>query len=170
MEALVHFYHLRNIFSVVLIFLFLQRTSFAKELKREDLKFRGKALIEVTIFKIDVYEASYRSNIKLNKTLLELKYLMNVEKKLSIKGWTEGFKPLDKKIFKEAISWVEKNTNDMKKGDVFSMLIENKKVSLFHNGKFLASSTDPNVANIIHYPWIGDKPLDKEIKNKLLGN
>ena len=75
----------------------------------------------------------------------------------------------DKKVYKEAISWVEENTNDMKKGDVFSMFIENEKVSLFHNGKFLASSTDPNVAKIIHFPWIGEKPLDEDIKNKLLG-
>ena len=141
----------------------------AETLKREILTFRGKALIEVTIFKIDVYEASYRTSKRLDTKLLELTYLMDVERKLSLKGWKEGFKPLDKKVYKEAISWVEENTNDMKKGDVFSMLIDNKKVSLFHNGRFLASSTDPNVVKIIHFPWLGEKPLDEDIKNKLLG-
>ena len=40
----------------------------------------------------------------------------------------------------------------MKKGDVFSMLIDNKKGFFFHNGRFIASSTDPNVVKIIHFP------------------
>ena len=130
---------------------------------------KGEALIEVTIFKIDVYLATYYENMSSKERLLELKYLMDVERKLSLKGWSEGFLPLDKKKYSSAINWIEKNTFDLKKGQIFSIVITDAITKFYKNGKLQSETKDPLVAEIAHFPWIGDKPLDKDIKRKLLG-
>ena len=66
----------------------------AKKLQLSDLILVGEFLLEFSIFKIDVYKISYfRSE---DVEALSLKYFMDVSRDLSIKGWTEGFKWMDK--------------------------------------------------------------------------
>ena len=80
----------------------------AETLKREILTFRGKALIEVTIFKIDVYEASYRTSNKSDTKLLELTYLMDVERKLSLRGGRRVSNHLIKRFIKKLFLGLKK--------------------------------------------------------------
>ena len=134
------------------------------------LELRGEALIEVTIFKIDVYTAKYYTSVdKEHLAVLDLHYLMDVKKSLSIKGWKEGFKKLDKKKYGQAMNWIFENTISVKEGDIFSIKVEKDKVSLILNKNIVATSTDPNVRFLAHYPWVGERPIDKKVKNKLLG-
>tara|TARA_B100000886_G_C20334054_1_gene453684 strand:- start:230 stop:691 length:462 start_codon:yes stop_codon:yes gene_type:complete len=132
----------------------------------------GEALIEVTIFKIDVYRASYfvgKDKFKKPVELLELIYLRDVKREHSISGWKEGFKNIDKKRYAEAIRWIFENTVSVKEKDCFSILKKSNEVSFYLNNKLIATTKNKRVLEIVHSPWIGKKPLDDEVKLKLLG-
>jgi len=154
-----------------LIYFFTFTASFANDfLKMDEFVLRGEALLEVTLLKIDVYRAKlYHSNNDKKVLVLELNYLIDVEKKHSLMGWQEGFKPLDTDLYKNAMNWIYKNTIDLKKGDKFSIWKKENKVRFYHNQKLTAELEDPKVSFLVTYPWIGDKPIDEKIKKNLLG-
>ena len=157
---------------IIFIYLLVSSALFAASPKDLDLKNfvkKGEALIEVTIFKIDVYIASYFENAAGNEQALELSYQIDVEKKHSVEGWTEGFKPLDKEKYKGAIQWVNDQTADMKKGDRFIIWKNGDLVRFYHNDKLSSEIRDKLVSEIVMFPWIGNEPLDKKVKKKLLG-
>lgn len=157
-----------------LILFFFSISSFSlfarDELNMHEFKVLGEALIEVTLFKIDVYTAKlYQSNSLKNVTVLELDYMIDVDKKYSLQGWKEGFKPINQAKYKAAIDWIFENTIDLNKGDKFSIWKSKNEVRFYHNLKLVAQIKDPFVNQIALYPWIGENPLDQEMKNKLLG-
>ena len=143
-----------------------------ESLDMRKFKLIGSSLIEVTIFKIDVYQANYFTGISAanNSSLLELDYKIDVEKKHSLEGWKEGFKNLDKAKYKDAIDWIYRNTPDVKKGDKFSIKKKADEVIFYHNGVLISKIKNKKVSFLSMYPWIGDKPLDDKIKRDLLGN
>ena len=157
---------------LLIFFMILTYTSagFGKEkLNLDNFNFQGEALIEVTIFKIDVYVAKYYVKKGSPESVLELQYKIDVEKKHSLKGWKEGFKPLDKNLYKKAIKWVYDNTHEMKSGDSFAIWKNKDSVRFYHNKNLIAEVKDKQISYIVTYPWLGEKPLDNDIKNKLLG-
>ena len=157
--------------SLLLTSVELYAAKLSKELSKKDLVLKGSSLIEVTIFKIDVYVASfYVSSINGDNTeLLELDYKTDVKKKYSIEGWEEGFKNVDRSRYREAINWIYRNTPNVIKGDKFSIERKGNLVWFFHNGILLSEIKDELVSYLALLPWVGDKPIDQKIKNELLG-
>ena len=135
-----------------------------------DVKFVGKSLLEVTFFKIDVYEISYYKN-ESGVSEIHLDYKRDVELKHSIMGWNQGLEHILEKspVKKEKLKWIIKNTTDYKEKDLVVLRRDNNKVSLFKNKKLVAQIEDADIASIIHEAWIGSKPISKEMKNDLLG-
>ena len=70
---------------------------------------------------------------------------------------------------KVAMEWVRSKTPDLKEGDRFAMLVTGSVTNLYLNNLLIGTSDSPNVARIIHSPWIGDEALDLTIRAPLLG-
>ena len=139
------------------------------ELDRESFSLVGEALVEVGPFDLDVYQVRHFTR-NANETLVELTYLRDVPRYLSLKGWDKGFEHIASvPDLKVAMDWVRSKTPDLKEGDRFAMLVAGSVTSLYLNSLLVAKSDSPNVARIIHSPWIGDKALDLKIRAQLLG-
>ena len=156
----------------VLAAAFALLTSFeagAAELDRKSFSLVGEALVEVGPFDLDVYKARYFIR-GTNEALVELTYLRDVPRYLSLKGWSKGFEYIEpEKDFGVAMDWVRSKTPDFKEDDRFAMLVAGATTSLFLNDRLIAKSDSPNVAKIIHSPWIGSEALDLKIRAQLLG-
>ena len=139
------------------------------ELDRESFSLVGEALVEVGPFDLDVYQARHFTRNS-NEILVELTYLRDVPRYLSLKGWDKGFEHIESDPdLKLAMEWVRSNTPDLKEGDRFAMLVKGSATSLYLNNLLVGDSNSPNVARIIHSPWIGDEALDLKIRAQLLG-
>ena len=139
------------------------------ELDRESFSLVGEALVEVGPFDLDVYQARHFTR-NANETLVELTYLRDVPRYLSLKGWDKGFEHIESDPdLKLAMEWVRSNTPDLKEGDRFAMLVKGSVTRLYLNNLLVSDSNSPNVARIIHSPWIGDEALDLKIRALLLG-
>lgn len=136
-----------------------------------ELKLVGQSLLEFSIFKIDVYEISfYKSQSGIEE--IHLDYKIHVEKKYSLTGWNKSLKHITTKNPKmqKKLNWILSNTSDYNKGDLVILRKEKNKVSLLKNQKLIAQTNDAQIASIIFEPWIGAKPINQKIKDKLLGN
>ena len=139
------------------------------ELDRESFSLVGEALVEVGPFDLDVYQARHFTRNS-NEILVELTYFRDVPRYLSLKGWDKGFEHIESDPdLKLAMEWVRSNTPDLKEGDRFAMLVKGSATSLYLNNLLVGDSNSPNVARIIHSPWIGDEALDLKIRALLLG-
>ena len=130
----------------------------------------GEGKLEYGIFGIDLYNVRYYKTKK--SSTIQLIYLRDIAKKYSIQGWQEGFKlnlGSNHTKYSAQIEWVIKNTPDVLEGDSLTIKIEGNKVELNKNKATIATRTDEKLAQIIHLPWIGPSPVDKELKAKLLG-
>ena len=151
--------------------LFVLMTSFeanSTELDRESFSLVGEALVEVGPFDLDVYQVRHFTRNAI-ETLVELTYLRDVPRYLSLKGWDKGFEHIASvPDLKVAMDWIRSKTPDLKEGDRFAMLVAGSVTSLYLNSLLVGKSDSPNVARIIHSPWIGDKALDLKIRAQLL--
>ena len=139
------------------------------ELDRESFSLVGEALVEVGPFDLDVYQVRHFTR-NANETLVELTYLRDVPRYLSLKGWDKGFEHIASvPDLKVAMEWVRFKTPDLKEGDRFAMLVAGSVTSLYLNNLLVGKSDSPNVARIIHSPWIGEEALDLQIRAQLLG-
>ena len=139
------------------------------ELDRESFSLVGEALVEVGPFDLDVYQVRHFTR-NANETLVELTYLRDVSRYLSRKGWDKGFEHIASvPDLKFAMDWVRSKTPDLKEGDRFAMLVAGSVTSLYLNSLLVGKSDSPNVARIIHSPWIGEEALDLKIRAQLLG-
>ena len=139
------------------------------ELDRESFSLVGEALVEVGPFDLDVYQVRHFTR-NANETLVELTYLRDVPRYLSLKGWDKGFEHIASvPDLKVAMEWVRSKTPDLKEGDRFAMLVAGPVTSLYLNNLLVGKSDSPNVARIIHSPWIGEEALDLKIRAQLLG-
>ena len=140
-------------------------------LQASDLKLVGTALAEFSIFKIDVYQISYFKG-KSGHEEMVLDYKTNVKKKYSIMGWEEGLEHVlkAKPEYKPKYDWIIGQVVDLKKGDKFVIRKNAEKVSMLKNDKLIGEITDPIIASLVFEPWIGSKPVDKDLKKKLLKN
>lgn len=152
------------------ILLFLLMSVFTTISFASELKFIGKSLLEVTFFKIDVYEISYYKNDS-GLSEIHLNYKRDVEKKHSIMGWNQGLEPVTDKNpkLKEKLQWIIKHTSDYKEKDLVVLRKDKNKVTLLKNNKLVAEIEDEDIANMLHAAWIGAKPISEEMKNDLLG-
>ena len=155
---------MKNILLTVLL------TLFTTALYASDLKFMGKSLLEVTFFKIDVYEISYYKN-DADLSEIHLDYKRDVEKKHSVMGWNQGLEPVINKNpkLKEKLNWIIQHTSDYKEKDLVILRKNKNKVTLLKNGKTVAEIEDEDIASILHEAWIGKKPISEEMKNDLIG-
>ena len=150
-----------------ILFLFFLSIS----IQASELQLIGKALLEYSIFKIDVYEISYFKGPNGVEELV-LDYKVDVKRKHSIEGWKVGLEPIlkEKPEYKEKAQWIMDQTVDLKDGDRFTIRKNKTETILLKNNKEVARSQDKVVSLLAFEPWIGKKPIDEEIKNKLLKN
>lgn len=150
-----------------LVLIFMAVLSFNLSAKEQKV---GEGVLEYSIFKIDLYKVSYYRGPSKQERLV-LTYYRDIKREHSQKGWKVGLAPIVKKMgLKESdYSWPLTNTVDAVKGDVLEIEKSGNKVTLSKNGQKYASIDDPLVAKLIFYPWLGDKPIDRSLKSKLLG-
>jgi hypothetical protein len=132
-----------------------------------EYKLVGTHKLEVTMFGIDVYNASYFKDGDNNK--ITLKYLRDVEKKYSVEGWEKGLAKYDTKEEKEARKWLINTSEDIKEGDVLELIEKENKLIITLNGKITHQNNDKLIAKLALAPWIGKYPAKKEMKNDLIG-
>ncbi len=152
--------------------LFILLLSFTvKAEETEQKKMIGTALLEYSIFKIDIYQISYFKGTKGLEELV-LDYKTNVKREYSQEGWKVGLAPVikEKSLKPKQIQWIYDNTVDLAKGDKLTIRKVDDEVTLLKNGKAIASIKDKLIASLIYYPWLGDQPIDQKIKKELLGN
>jgi hypothetical protein len=135
-----------------------------------DVKVVGKGLLEYSIFRIDIYHVTYLNNEDLSKETIVLDYKIDVKKEYSVEGWQEGLKYelLKNPQYKEDAKWLYNQSVDLKAGDKLKIIRENDTVSIYKNEILLAKTTNKNISKIVFSPWIGDQPVDLELKKKLL--
>ena len=157
-----------RVFAVLIALLAAFRAS-ASDLDREVFSLVGQAIIEIGPFGLDVYQARLFTG-RPDETLIELTYLRDVPKYLSLKGWEKGFSHIEPEGGKQAaIDWIRSNTPNFEDGDRFAMLVTGGTTRVFLNGMLLAESQSADVGKIIHVPWIGERALDSGGRAKLLG-
>lgn len=154
---------MKNIILVLFLFLLMPSS------RADELKMVGTALAEFSIFKIDIYQISYFKG-KNGKEELHLDYKREVKKKYSIMGWEEGLEPFLKKNpeHKDKYNWIINQVVDLKEGDLYVIKKENTKVSMLKNGKLVGEIDDKIIASMVFEPWLGEVPVDKDLKKKLL--
>tara|TARA_B100000925_G_C22004558_1_gene472966 strand:+ start:31 stop:576 length:546 start_codon:yes stop_codon:yes gene_type:complete len=135
----------------------------------------GEKLVEFSIFSIDVYVVSYYEKVSKDVSkarAINLNYKMNVSRSLSIKGWNEGFKWMnksEKNKYKKAIKWIHDSTGDLLKRDNLTIFVVEGITTLKRNNKTIAVTGDPLVGEIILGPWVGEKPIREDVRKALLG-
>ena len=135
-----------------------------------DMKLVGSAMLQFSVFKIDVYEASYFQGDSGQEKIV-LNYKRDIRKRHSVLGWQKGLRPFldENPEFKPKIQWILNNTLDLNEGDVFTIKKDKNQVTLLKNGTITAQIEDAEISQMILTPWIGKQPIDDELKQKLLG-
>ena len=102
--------------------------SFTIQAKEKEFKLIGKALLEFSIFKYDIYEVSYYKSEDTEKMVFD--YKTDVEKDYSRQGWEKGLEPIVEKYpeYKKKAKWFSKNTFDVVEGD--KMIIQCLKIKI----------------------------------------
>lgn len=133
-----------------------------------DLKMVGTFLLEYSVFKIDVYQISYFKGMDSEKLVLD--YKVDVKKKHSLEGWKVGLAhELKDDIRREKAQWLFDHTYDVKKGDSLSIVKTGELLEIYLNEKLMGSTTDPVIRQLSFEPWLGEKPVDANLKASLLG-
>lgn len=140
----------------------------------------GDYLYEFGFFRLDVYKIEFyckkekctKNDIR-NATgtyYLKFRYLRDVKKKYSVKGWNIGLKRnLGSKFInhKNEIDWLEQNTFFIKKNDLVVIFVNNGEITFYKNNEIMARTQNMKLAKIIFLPWIGKKPITKNCKKNL---
>lgn len=131
-----------------------------------ELRLIGKGTLSYFIW--DVYEVSYFKNSSDDVELLKIRYLRDIEKKLSQKGWQESLKHYDD-IENQLKAFVESSV-DVKEGDIISIYkLNGDQVVIKKNDKIiLERKDDKKLYGLAHAPWIGEFPVDSDLKRDLL--
>lgn len=145
-------------------FLLLAHSTFALELK-------GKALLEYSIFAIDIYEISYYANNDNSQLKLELLYKRDIDKDISRKGWQVGLEKnnIDLSKKEKEFNWIINHTPDLKEGDKFVISVKKNTVEFICNERTLGEIEDESLAKLVLLPWLGPEPISEKIKSSLLG-
>lgn len=162
--------HVTGGFHKVKALIFILIISLSVGVSAQEKKMIGTALLEYSIFKIDIYQISFFKGPEDVEELV-LEYKTNVKREYSQEGWKVGLEPIvkQKQLKPEQIKWIYDNTIDLAKGDKLTIRKKKDQVTLLKNGQQVATIKDELIASLIHYPWLGDKPIDDKIKAKLLG-
>lgn len=150
---------------LTILMLMMATTSFAND---KEFKLIGKALLEFSIFKYDIYEVSYYKSSDAEKMIFD--YKTDVEKDYSRQGWEKGLEPILEKHpeYKKKAKWFSKNTFDVVEGDKMTIIRKGNLITMFKNKEKVTQVEDEIIAKIAFEPWIGFKPVDDDIKTKLL--
>lgn len=154
----------------ILIFLLSLTMSCAfsfEDNRKKEFELIGKGILSYIFW--DVYEVSYFKNKNENVEILELKYFRDVEKKHSISGWEKGLSSL--KGVEEQVQWLKDHCVDVKEGDKLTIhRLQESNIHIALNGKIIAKKVgDKKLYDIVYYPWIGEKPVDDDLRKRLLG-
>lgn len=134
----------------------------------EKVEWQGEALVEVGPFGLDVYIARFFDS-GTGLKLIELEYLRDVMQKFSLMGWDKGLAVFDAAVYQDAVVWIKEKTPDIKEGDRFTVRVDQMRTTIWLNGEVIGETNDPVVAQIILSPWVGEHPVDENVKQKLLG-
>ncbi len=147
----------------------LQAQDLPSEGSVEKVQWQGEALVEVGPFGLDVYIARFFDS-GTGLKLIELEYLRDVMRKFSMMGWDKGLAVFDTAVYRDAVDWIKEKTPDIKEGDRFTVRVDQMRTTIWLNGNVIGETNDPVVAQIILSPWIGEQPVDENVKQKLLGS
>ena len=127
----------------VLFVLMTSVEAVSTELDRESFSLVGEALVEVGPFDLDVYQVRHFTRNAI-ETLVELTYLRDVPRYLSLKGWDKGFEHIASvPDLKVAMEWVRSKTPDLKEGDRFAMLVAGSVTRLYLNSLLVGRANLP---------------------------
>ena len=132
---------------------------------------KGKALLEFSIFKFDIYEIAYYEKSK-NDFIITLDYKRDIKREHSLEGWKVGLEKNLKELdsYREQIDWIKAHTKSVKKGDLYKIKVLEDTVTFFLNENVIGKKKDAKLASIVHLPWLGRNPVDEEIKKRLLSS
>lgn len=153
--------------------------SFPKEIKLEQQSIKKIGEGEYHYLSLfHVFSAAYYSNSKTPENLAEEEYVLILEYKRAIKATefheitSEGIRRrTDKKYFeklKPSITEFNKLYKDISPGDRYQITYLNNTVSLSKNQKHLGSVKNQEFSRALLSIWLGQKPLNKKLKKKLL--
>lgn len=125
----------------------------------------GQARLEYYFW--DVYDIGYYKGHKTETIRLE--YLRDVKKSISIEGWETSLKEF--KSIDLELNWLRSVSTNMKKGDKLDIVKkEPSHISFYKNNELLKKIDSVTLYKLVHYPWIGAKPIDEAIKKKLVSS
>lgn len=134
-----------------------------------DFKVVGSYLLEYSVFKVDVYQITYLKSHDAEKLVLE--YKRDVERKHSLEGWKVGLAhKLNDSNYKQKAEWLFEHTYDVKKGDTVSMIKTSDTLEIYVNQKLMGKTSDLMIRELSFEPWLGEKPVDVNLKAALLRN
>ena len=143
-------------------------TLFSFQSFASDLNLVGSYLLEYSVFKIDVYQISYFKGKDIEKLVLD--YKVDVEKKHSLEGWKVGLAhKLKDDLNRQKAQWLFDHTYDVKKGDSLSIVKTGELLEIYLNDKLMGKTSDPEIGKLSFEPWLGEKPVDANLKAALLG-
>ena len=118
----------------------------------------------------DVYHVTYSKSEDKTTEIIKLKYLRDIDKDLTQRGWDESLSHLEK--IDPQLNWLKSKAVDVVEGDEIEIFrVGKENIFITKNRKVIASKEkDQKLNSIIHYPWIGKKSINKKLKKQLLKN
>lgn len=163
--------------NILILSLFVQPLwghDFAEEIQFGDSTFQlqGSAQLTYSWFRVRVYDLAYytKSSTSQNDELLLLKYHRDIPKKWSIRGWEEGLKKNFKNFpdqYQSQWQWFQKYTPEISRQDKLFLIRKGHQVTMKLNQEVLTTIEDEKLAEMILSPWIGENPIDADIKKNL---
>lgn len=130
---------------------------------------QGKGLLTYSWFSVELYNIAYYKSKQ--REVLKLNFRRDIDSYYLNQGWDEGLKSFEKnKSNKLALDWLKENSPNAKEDDCLEYhKYKNGNVELIFNNKKVAKTNSKVLASMVFYPWIGDDPVDKKLKQQLLG-
>lgn len=140
------------------------------------LEDRATRVFKGGVFKVGFWPLRFKvykvkRSLSDKEEVLSFKYLRDVDQDLSCEGWKQSLeRMLSLDEIKDQIKLLCSQVPDIKEGDLLKISkLEEQNLVISLSEKTLIKSTDKKLLDIIFLPWLGEKPIDDQMKKDLLG-
>lgn len=144
-------------------------------------KYSSRYLAEYSIFKIDIQyiglhvfkkykNANEIIQDDLNK-VLKVEYLRELSKATLKKAWGVSYEAVlgeNNQKFKDQIEKIKSFTRNVDEGDIVYVVFSKSGLKYYLNEKMLGEIKDPEFAKVTLSIWIGESPVDKDMRKGIL--
>ena len=144
-------------------------------------QYKSRYLAEYSIFKIDVQYIGLHVSKKYQNAneiiqdssnkVLKVEYLRELSKSTLKKAWGVSYEAVlgeNNQKYKDQIKKIKSFTRDVDEGDIVYVVFSKDGLRYFLNDNMLGEINDPEFAKVTLSIWIGESPVDDDMKEGIL--